>query len=84
MTTRDEIATIVRGAIAEVLAVEPDEVGDECNLEEDFRIDSLELMEIGTKLEVALAIRLTPADLFGLPTVGAAIDLLHRRQEVTA
>ncbi|MDG4807572.1 acyl carrier protein [Micromonospora sp. WMMD1120] len=79
MSSRDEVADRVRVVIAEVLAVEPTEIGDTSDLEVDFRIDSLELMEIGTKLEAELDVRLTLDDLVKLRTVGDAIDLLYGR-----
>jgi len=79
VSSRDMVADRVRVVIAEVLAVEPAEIGDTSDLEADFRIDSLELMEIGTKLEAALNVRLTLTDLVQLRTVGDAIDLLYAR-----
>ncbi len=79
MSSRDMVADRVRVVIAEVLAVEPAEIGDTSDLEADYRIDSLELMEIGTKLEAALNVRLTLDDLVRLRTVGEAVDLLYDR-----
>jgi acyl carrier protein len=84
VTTRASVAATVRNAIAEVVAVEPGEVEETTDLEADFRIDSLELMEIGTKLERALGIRLSIDDLVSMRTVGQAIDLLCAELQVPA
>jgi acyl carrier protein len=83
MATREAVALVVRTAIAEVLAVEPDEIEETTNLEVDFRIDSLELMEIGTRLESMLDVRIPVETLVRIRTVGQAVDLLRAELAAT-
>lgn len=78
MPTRDELSDLVRANVAEVLGVTVEEITDETNLEVGYQIDSLELMEIGARLEKALRLRLDLRELVGLSSVGQATDLLAR------
>ncbi|MDH6131075.1 acyl carrier protein [Kitasatospora sp. MAA4] len=79
MPTREELALVVRTAISDVLGTEVDEVHEQTSLLVDYGIDSLELMEIGARLERALALRIAVEDLTGARSVGHAIDLLEAR-----
>ncbi|MFD8480272.1 acyl carrier protein [Kitasatospora sp. NPDC059673] len=79
MPTREELAVTVRTVISDVLGTDPAELEDRTSLLEDYGIDSLELMEIGARLERALQLRIDPGDLISARDVGHAIDLLRTR-----
>ncbi|MFJ8038936.1 acyl carrier protein [Kitasatospora sp. NPDC096147] len=79
MPTREELALVVRTTISDVLGTEVEEVQEHTSLLTDYGIDSLELMEIGSRLERALALRIAVEDLTGAEDVGRAIDLLALR-----
>lgn len=76
---RAELAEVVRGKVAQVLGVTVDEIAESTDLRDEYDVDSLELMEIGARLENALGIRIGADDLLEMQNVGHAIDLLHRR-----
>ncbi|MFR9721950.1 acyl carrier protein [Streptomyces sp. MS19] len=77
--TRAALARTVREAVADVLGTEPDDIRESTDLAGDFGIDSLELMDIGARLESALRTRIPVDDLTGAATVGHAVDLLWAR-----
>ncbi|GAA2149038.1 hypothetical protein GCM10009760_41790 [Kitasatospora kazusensis] len=79
MPTREEIAVMVRTVISDVLGTEPGEVHERTSLAVDYGIDSLELMEIGARLERTLQLRIELRDLTEAQDVGHAIDLLETR-----
>ncbi|GAA1256418.1 hypothetical protein GCM10009665_53610 [Kitasatospora nipponensis] len=79
MSTREELAVTVRAVISDVLGTEPEEVHERVSLLEDYGIDSLELMEIGARLERTLQLRIELRDLTAARSVGHAIDLLQSR-----
>ncbi|MCX4745804.1 acyl carrier protein [Kitasatospora sp. NBC_01287] len=82
MPTREELAQTVRTVISDVLGTEPAEVHERTSLLEDYGIDSLELMEIGARLERTLKVRIELQDLTSAQNVGHAIDLLEIRLAV--
>ncbi|MFE2351858.1 acyl carrier protein [Kitasatospora cineracea] len=79
MPTREELAVTVRTVISDVLGTEPDALQERTSLADDHGVDSLELMEIGARLERALHLRIDPDDLLSARDVGHAVDLLHAR-----
>ncbi|MFJ4674347.1 acyl carrier protein [Kitasatospora sp. NPDC088783] len=79
MPTREELAVTVRAVISDVLGTDPDELRERTSLAEDYGVDSLELMEIGARLERTLRLRIDPDDLVSARDVGHAIDLLRAR-----
>lgn len=76
---RAELAEVVLGRIAQVIGVPVDEIDESTDLRAEYEVDSLELMEIGTRLENTLGTRLSAADLLKMRDIGHAIDLLHER-----
>ncbi|MDT0443078.1 acyl carrier protein [Streptomyces johnsoniae] len=78
---RAELARIVRETVSDVLGTEPEDIHETTDLKGDFDIDSLELMDIGARLETALRVGIPVSDLTGAATVGQAIDLLADRLE---
>ncbi|MER8184402.1 acyl carrier protein [Kitasatospora sp. NPDC094015] len=79
MPTREELALLVRTTISDVLGTGTEEVREQTSLSADHDIDSLELMEIGARLERSLQVRIEVEDLTAAQTVGQAIDLLAAR-----
>ncbi|MFE9250412.1 acyl carrier protein [Streptomyces sp. NPDC007088] len=77
--TRAQISALVRTAAADVLGAAPEEIDEHTDLERDFGIDSLELMDIGSRLENALRVRIPLADLVEARTVSDAVTVLHDR-----
>lgn len=74
--SRAALSVLVRRTVAEVLGEDESDIGEQTSLESDFQVDSLELMEMGGRLEQALHIRLDVRRLAGVRTVGDAVDLL--------
>ncbi|MEV4625694.1 acyl carrier protein [Micromonospora sp. NPDC049523] len=77
--TRDELAEVVRSRVAEVVGVPTAEITETTDLRAEHDVDSLELMEIGTRLEQALGTRIDASNLMDMRNVGHAVDLLHSR-----
>ncbi len=78
---REGLARIVREAVSDVLGTEPEDIHETTDLKGDFDIDSLELMDIGARLEAVLRVGIPVSDLTGAATVGEAIDVLLGRLE---
>jgi acyl carrier protein len=76
---RGTAAELVAAEVATVLGEDPSELTDGTDLRERYDIDSLEVMEIGTRLEGVFAVRLDLAELAGLRTVGDIVDLMTRQ-----
>ncbi|MDH6699312.1 acyl carrier protein [Streptomyces sp. MAA16] len=79
MPTREDLALLVRTTISDVLGTDVEDVDERTSLLNDYGIDSLELMEIGARLERALKLRIAVEDLTSAQDVGQAIDLLRAR-----
>ncbi|MFJ9242705.1 acyl carrier protein [Streptomyces sp. NPDC101776] len=77
--SRAELSLTVRTAVSEVLGTEVDDISETTDLGNDFGIDSLELMDVGARLENALRAKIPVSDLVEARTVGDAVDLLVRR-----
>lgn len=75
---RDELSALVRSRIASVMGLLETEITEETDLREEYQVDSLELMEIGARLESALGVRIRVDDLMEMKNVGDAVDSLHR------
>jgi len=74
----DVVAAGVRGRIAEVLGVSPDDLADRTDLVAEHAVDSLDVMEIGARLEKTFAVRLQVEDLIGIRRVGDVVALVRR------
>lgn len=81
---RARITTIVRDKIAGVLGVPAAEVTETTDLRDEYQVDSLELMEMGARLETAFGVRLQVEDLEDMINVGHVVDVLARRLGVAA
>ena len=76
---RAELSLTVRTAVSDVLGTEVDDIDETTDLGNDFGIDSLELMDVGARLENVLRVKIQISDLVEARTVGDAVDLLERR-----
>ncbi|RAJ67182.1 acyl carrier protein [Streptomyces sp. Amel2xB2] len=76
---RAELAGAVRTQVALVVGVDEEEIEEGTDLREKYDIDSLELMEIGTRLEKVLGYRFQVEDFMHVRSVGDTIDLLQEQ-----
>lgn len=76
---RAGLSLTVRTAVSDVLGTEVDDISETTDLDNDFGIDSLELMDVGARLENVLRVKIQISDLVEARTVGDAVDLLERR-----
>ncbi|MFH8337146.1 acyl carrier protein [Streptomyces sp. AM6-12] len=77
--TREQLGLLLRTVVCDVVGTEPEDLHDTTRLADDFGIDSLELMEIGSRLETALGLPIAVRDLTAAETLGQAVDLLEAR-----
>lgn len=77
---RAETAAIVRQKVAEVLGVDSAEITEDTDLRGEYEVDSLELMEIGARLETALGIRIDVESIVDMDNVGQAVDAAFARR----
>lgn len=83
--TRAAIADAVVGAIARVMELPVDGIGEDARLSDDLGADSIALVQIADLVEEECdahggeELRFDDADLATLPTVGSAIDYLANR-----
>ncbi|MER6329610.1 acyl carrier protein [Streptomyces sp. NPDC001034] len=77
--TREQLDLLLRTVVSDVIGTEPDELHGATSLVDDFGVDSLELMEIGSRLETALGLCVPVGDLTAADTLGEAVDLLETR-----
>jgi acyl carrier protein len=75
--TSAEAAEHVRGIVAGVADLDPDEVTDDASLYDDLQVDSLHKLEILVRIERDFGVRLTDVQAAGLATVGDAVTLLR-------
>ena len=81
---RDEILTLVKDRLAEILEIEPTEIGEGDAFAEDLDADSLALIELVEAIEEELAertdgFRIEDEDLDDLRTVRDAVDYVHAK-----
>lgn len=79
----EAIGALVRAKAADVIGVPVEQISDTTDLAVDFGIDSLELLEIGARVERALGTRISADDLVRARTIGEAIELLTARLHET-
>lgn len=81
---RDAVLHLVRERLAEILEIEPDEIGEGAAFADDLDADSLALIELVEALEDELGertvgFRIDDEDLEDLKTVRDAVDYVHAR-----
>lgn len=82
--TRDDVVTLVRDRLADILEIEPDQINEGDSFSDDLDADSLALIELVEALEEELAertvgFRIEDEDLQDLKTVRDAVDYVHNR-----
>ena len=81
---RGEAFTTFQGCVAEVLDIEPTEVGIDSRWREDLDADSLAVVEITLALNDAFSIKIPDVDPEKLETVGQAFDIVAKLAGVPA
>ncbi|MEZ5410789.1 MAG: phosphopantetheine-binding protein [Acidimicrobiales bacterium] len=82
--SRDEIVTLVRDRLSDILEIEPEQIKEGDSFSDDLDADSLALIELVEALEEELAdrtvgFRIEDEDLQDLKTVRDAVDYVHSR-----
>lgn len=82
--SRDEIVTLVRDRLSDILEIEPEQIREGDSFSDDLDADSLALIELVEALEEELAdrtvgFRIEDEDLQDLKTVRDAVDYVHSR-----
>ena len=82
--TRDDVLGIIRNRLAEILEIEPSEIGEGDSFQDDLDADSLALIELVEAIEEELGernigMRIEDADLEDLKTVRDAVDYVVGR-----
>lgn len=79
----DEIVTRVSRCVAEVLAIEPEEISGDSRLMETLGADSLDLVELMYLLEQEFDITLAKEDMSLTAQLGLPEEELHEREVLT-
>jgi acyl carrier protein len=74
--TREEVAELIRGHLADELDVEPDVINDGTRFREDLDADSLDLYTLVQELEDSYGVRMTDEQAAAITTVGQAVDFV--------
>jgi acyl carrier protein len=87
--TRDEVVTMVRGHLAEILEIDDDTITEDSTFADDLNADSLALIELVEALEEDLGERtvgftVDDEDLGDLKSVRDAVDYVIARLGATA
>ena len=82
--TRDDVLGIVRNRLAEILEIEPSDIGEGDSFQDDLDADSLALIELVEAIEEELGersieMRIEDDDLEDLKTVRDAVDYVVGR-----
>jgi acyl carrier protein len=74
--TREEVAELIRGHLADELDVEPGVINDGTRFREDLEADSLDLYTLVQELEDSYGVRMTDEQAASITTVGQAVDFV--------
>lgn len=82
--TRDEVLTLVRDRLADILEIEPSDINEGDSFQDDLDADSLALIELVEALEEevgerTVGFRIEDEDLEDLKTVRDAVDYVVAR-----
>ncbi len=77
--TREQVFTLIRGRLAELMEREASEITLDTRLEEDLEADSLDLVELAMSLEEELHLEIPDDELEGIRTVGDAVEFVSVR-----
>ncbi|MEM7341236.1 MAG: phosphopantetheine-binding protein [Actinomycetota bacterium] len=80
--TRDDVVTLIRDRLADILEIEPDQINEGDSFADDLDADSLALIELVEALEEELGertvgFRIEDEDLQDLKSVRDAVDYVH-------
>ncbi len=80
--SRDDVVTLVRDRLADILEIEPEEIKEGDSFADDLEADSLALIELVEALEEELSdrtvgFRIDDEDLQDLKSVRDAVDYVH-------
>ena len=73
---RDEVLALVRDRLADILEIEPSEIGEGDSFADDLNADSLDLVELIMSLEEEFGVTVEEEELEGITTIGGAYDLI--------
>ncbi len=76
---RDQVLKVVCECVAVVLGVAEDELTENTHLRAEYDVDSLELTEMGARLESRFDIRLEMEDLTYFQTLGDVVARMQQR-----
>ena len=76
--TRDEIFARVSAAFVEMFEVDPKIIKMESKLVEDLDLDSIDAIDLASKLQEIIGRRLTEDDLRTIRTVADAVDVIEK------
>ncbi|HEY2281924.1 MAG TPA: acyl carrier protein [Solirubrobacteraceae bacterium] len=74
--TREEVAELIRGHLADELDVEPGAIDEGTRFKEDLEADSLDLYTLVQELEDSYGVRMTDEQAATIATVGQAVDFV--------
>lgn len=76
--TEDDVLALVQRQASDVLGIPVEELAPDTDLLLEHSVDSLELMEIGTRLETRLGVRIDPVRLKDARTIGEVAAYLNQ------
>lgn len=74
--TREEVAELIRGHLADELDIDPGAIGERTRFKEDLEADSLDLYTLVQELEDTYGVRMTDEQAAAITTVGQAVDFV--------
>ena len=77
---REEIRRVVKGLIAKVSDLTPEDIGDNASFRDDLGLDSLATIEIGVHVEHAYKLRLSEDEMGSLATIEDAVNMVIKKQ----
>lgn len=75
----EEIRSRVKQIIANVAGLNAGRIGDEDNLRDDLKLDSLSLLEIGVDVDLAFRLELPDERYREVDSIPAMVDLVRQR-----
>jgi len=78
--TREEVAELIRGHLADELDVEPGVIDEQTRFKEDLEADSLDLYTLVQELEDSYSVRIPDDEAARILTVGQAADFILAHQ----
>jgi acyl carrier protein len=76
--TRQDIEQKVTNILVDILGVEPEEVKNDANFEDDLGGDSLDCVEVLMEIEHEFNIHVSDADAYQAKTIGDICDMVEQ------